>query len=169
MKQTLLLLFFAIPILAAAQTRTVSGKVVDDRFLGLPGAISETNDNVKLGVTDLTGEFKITLPAATRQLQILGLGWEKALITLPPDCNKLEIIVVGAFTYDFISNAKIERERKKQFDNIPKLYTEAFKKGIFKNPAPCYTREFISERASLDSITAWTRIKGIENKKNLKN
>ena len=168
MKQLFLLLFFAIPILSAAQIRIVSGKVVNDRFLGLPGAIIETNDNIKLGITDLTGEFRISLPAATRQLQILGLGLEKALITLTPDCDKLEIIVVGAAYYDFISNAKIERKRKKRFDNIPKLYTEAFKKGIFKNPVPCYIREFVSERASLDSITAWMRLKGIENKKRFK-
>ncbi len=44
--------------------------------------------------------------------------------------------------YDFITLKKVDRLRKKRFDNLPSLHSDAVKNELFKNNNICYERVF---------------------------
>lgn len=157
----ILLLLLVIPILSVGQTRTVTGKVIDDvDLVGVVGLRIRTMNNAELGTTDKDGEFKVTISSATDQLQFDCLGMERTMINLPLDCDRLEIVMAVRWTRDYKSYVKVERERKKQYDNLATRYTDAFNKGIFVNPSPCYQRQqFISNLPHIDSMAKEMKMK----------
>ena len=55
--------------------------------------------------------------------------------------------------YDFVTSRKIDRLRKKRFDNLSGIHSDAVKKGLFENQTICYERFFKSDKPILDSIS----------------
>jgi len=49
-----------------------------------------------------------------------------------------------AGTYDFMSLRKVDRLRKKRFDNLISLHTDAVRNGLFSNNNVCYENVFIT-------------------------
>lgn len=122
-----------------SQNETIKVKIIDEEELeALPGVRIQVNDSI-IGQTNSKGEFEI--PFIPNELTIGGLGLEDAIIK--NCCNNLEIVMLGDYTYDFISLKKVDRLRMKRFKQLPKLHKQAYDKGIFKTEQPCYTREFI--------------------------
>ncbi|MBL7856032.1 MAG: hypothetical protein JNL17_16660 [Cyclobacteriaceae bacterium] len=152
MSQILLLTFIVISFSVSGQTRTVTGKVIDEYFENLPGVRIQNSDTIQLGTTDINGEFKIEIPVMTDSLLFGFVGMEWTPIKLTPDCDRLEIIMMVYVSYHDRSSAKIDRLRKKRYDNLDNIHLTAFNKGQFLQKKPCYTRDFLEHKQSLDKI-----------------
>lgn len=137
---------------AIGQTRTLTGKVVDDEFRPIYQASIFNADTVLLGKSDTNGNFSLVIPSDMNSLIIAWVGMEWKFIDFSSDCNNLEIILQPSATYDFMSARKIDRLRKKEFDKLPALHQLAFEKGVFKASKPCFIDKFISVRKSFEYI-----------------
>jgi len=135
-----------------AQTRTITGLVLDYDLSSIWGVRIQLADKLTLGETDSAGRFHISVPQNTQTLLFSWIGYEPTTIYLGPDCGTLEVIMQSRATYDFISSRKIDKDRLKDFNLWPHLYQQAYSKGLFKKSAPCYTRQFVPDKPSLDSI-----------------
>lgn len=134
------------------QTRIITGKTLDDHLYPL-GYIEITNlDTTVLATTDPNGNFKVEIPIGTKSLRVIGIRKEWKLINLSPDCNYLEIIVLNAGSYDFMSPRKVDRLRKKYFNTLPQLHMDAYNKGIFKMTTRCYEDIFLPMKEKLKEI-----------------
>ncbi|QKJ28693.1 TonB-dependent receptor [Mucilaginibacter mali] len=107
------MLFFALLLLSApifAQTRSVSGKVVDENNQSLPGATVSVSGSTIAASTDVNGVYKINaLRAGTYTLSVTFVGYTTAQKTVtvggsdvtvnfnlqPASKNLNEIIVIG--------------------------------------------------------------------------
>lgn len=116
------------------------------------GITAFNKDTIEIGKTDLNGYFQIKLPKETDKLIFAGLGYEWATITVPKECETLEIILFLATTYDFMSPRKVDRHRRKEFKKLPELHSQAFRKGLFKTEKPCVSRKFEPDFPELDEI-----------------
>ena len=113
------------------------------------------SDTVLLGKTDLDGYFKISIPLEIDRLLLSYVGMEWTEIKLRKDCDSIEVVIMYDAIYDFITLKKADRLRKKRFDNLPNLHSDAVKNGLFENYEICYERDFEEynpPKAVLDSI-----------------
>jgi hypothetical protein len=102
----------------------------------------ENSDNLILGKTDMDGRFKIDIPEETNSLLFRYVGMEPTHIRLREGCDTVEVVMMYARTYDFMTLKKVDRLRKKRFDNLPYLHSDAVKNGLFENNNICYERVF---------------------------
>ena len=137
--------------IAFGQTRTITGKVIDENFYPVYEARINV-DTSPLVTTDTNGIFKIEIPVDTKSISIGSIGMEWKSIDLTGNCSNLEIILLNSATYDFMSARKIDRLRKKDFDKLPTIHQTAFEKGIFKMAKPCYTDKFAPIKNRLKQI-----------------
>jgi hypothetical protein len=131
------------------QTRTLTGKIIDKEFNPLYQVSIFNVDTVLLAKSDKDGYFSIIVSPNTKSLIVADVGAEWKILDLLNDCNNLEIILQLAGTYDFMSPAKVDRLRKKEFDKLRELHKSAFEKGIFKTDRPCYVDNFISHKKEM--------------------
>jgi hypothetical protein len=122
--------------------RTIRGKTIDQFSESAIGITIFDKDTIKIGQIDLNGYFQIKVPKETNKLIFAGVGYEWAVVTVPSECENLEIILFLASTYDFMSPRKVDRLRKKEFEKLTELHYQAYKKGIFEIEKPCVTRKF---------------------------
>lgn len=134
------------------QTRIISGRVISEHLEPLPGLDIENSDNVFLGKTDMDGRFKISIPQETDSLLFRYIGMEWTDIKLKKDCDTVEVVMMYAGTYNFMPSKKIDRFRKKRFDNLLNLHSEAVKNGLFEKFNICYGRDFEVYKSDLDRI-----------------
>lgn len=133
----------------SSQTRTLTGKIIDDEFNPLAQVSIFRADTVLLAKSDMNGNFSITVPGDTKAFIVATVGMEWKSLDLLSDCNNLELILQPAATYDFMSPAKVDRLRKKEFNKLPRLHQSAFAKGIFITNKPCYIDKFISQKKEM--------------------
>ena len=173
MKITLILiitlLFFNLNL--NGQTRTIIGRVISEDLEPLPGLDIENSENVLLGKTEMVGRFKISIPQETDSLLFRYVGMEWTDIRLKKDCDTVEVVMIYAGTYDFMTLKKVDRLRKQRFDNLPNLHSEALKKGLFQNSSICYEtffKELNPPKPVLDSINKKNKLKIKQNKDTFK-
>jgi len=142
-KATFFISFFFC-IFSVFGQRDIRGKTIDQFLESTIGITIFDKDTIKIGQSDLNGYFQIILPEKTDKLIFAGVGYEWTTITIPKECENLELILFLESTYDFISPRKVDRLRKKEFEKLPELYSQAFQKGIFENEKPCFNRKFES-------------------------
>lgn len=152
MRKILLLTFIVISFSVGGQTRTITGKVIDEYFENLPGVRIQNNDTIQLGTTDINGEFKIEIPAKTDSLLFGFIGMEWTPIKLTPNCDRLEIVMMVYVLYHNKTGTQIDRLRKKRFESISEIHSTAFKKGQFLSDKPCYERKFTEHKQALGKI-----------------
>ena len=87
---------------------------------------------------------------------------ERINIKLKNDCDTLEIIMLYAGTYDFMSPKKIDRQRLESFNKLPELHLKAYDKGLFSKKAICYSNEFEPHKPRFDEIQRENRRKEAE-------
>lgn len=150
------------------QTRTIIGRVISEDLEPLPVLDIENSDNVLFGKTDMDGRFKISIPQETDSLLFRYVGMEWTDIKLKKDCDTVEVIVMYDVIYDFMTSRKIDRLRKKRFDNLPSLHSDAVKNGLFENNNICYDRVFEAHKPDLDSIGRELKKAGKTNKNDFK-
>ncbi len=126
-------------------------------------------DTTEIGQSDLKGYFQIKLPNEADTLIFAGVGYEWSTITVPKECKNLEIILFLAATYDFMSNRKVDRLRKKEFEKISDLHYQAFQNGLFTSEKPCAYRQFKPIEPELDKIAKRLSEQAKENKNDFKN
>ncbi|GAA4824354.1 hypothetical protein [Algivirga pacifica] len=164
------LLFFFNPTLYG-QTRSITGRVISEYLESLTGVIIENSDLVVLGMTDIDGRFNISIPQETDSLFFRFPGMEWADIRLHQECHTVdvEVIVMYDVTYDFMSSRKIDRLRKKRFNNLPNLHSNAVKEGLFKSNTLCYERSFNPYKPELDRIEEYLKALRKQNLMQFKN
>ena len=152
-KPFLILLFLvSINFTETYAQKNIKGKMIDEDLGELIDAkIFDINNNL-LGATDFNGFFDIIIPKESNKLIFACIGLESTNVELSDSCNYIEIILQYAAAYDFMSNRKVDRLRKKRFSKLPQLHLEAVKKGIFANETICYSREFDPWKPRLDEI-----------------
>jgi hypothetical protein len=152
MRQILLLTLIEISFSLCGQTRTITGKVIDEYFDNLPGVRIQSSDTIQLGTTDIDGEFKIEIPINTDSLLFSFIGMEWIPIKLTSNCDRLEIVMMVYVLYHDKSGKQIDRLRKKRFDDLSEIHSTAFNKGQFLSDKPCYERKFVEQKQALGEI-----------------
>lgn len=152
MRQVILLTLLLTSLLSNGQTRTITGRVLFDDLSPVYEAKIWVHDTLQLGTSGLNGDFEVELPTSEDEIEIGMIGMEIASVRLPPNCSRVEIIMIPDGTYHYRSHKKVDRIRKSLFDKIPQLHSNAFTKGLFSTPTPCYTREFKPDKPRLDEI-----------------
>jgi hypothetical protein len=126
----------------AQPIKTLTGRVLSDQLEGVPRAELCARDTTVIGTTDREGYFKIDVPANTNQLIFKTVGMERATINLSEDCSNLEVILLYASSYDFMSVRRVNRQELKRFKHLPQLHQAAYQKGLFKSRVPCAAPSF---------------------------
>jgi CarboxypepD_reg-like domain len=144
------------------QTRTIHGRVISQDLEPLPYVHIQNKDTILFGKTDLNGRFKIDVPQQTQSLFLTWVGFERKNIKLNSDCDTLEIIMLNASTYDFMSPKKIDRLRLKQFKKLPELHLQAYDKGLFSKETTCFSNEFEPDKPYFDEVKRRMIIKEAE-------
>jgi hypothetical protein len=134
---TLLAVVFSLGTAHAQHTQTLTGRILGDDLKGVPMADIRTRDTTVIGKTDLDGYFKLDVPVNTNTLLFTAIGMEWTTVNLSGACSSLEVILLYASTYDFMSVRRVNRQEFKRFKNLPQLYQQAYEKGLFKSRAPC--------------------------------
>lgn len=166
-KTTIFISFFFCLFTVYGQQK-FAGKIIGEDLEIIPLVTIYDKDTTVIAKSDLNGYFKFELLKETDELIFAGVGFEWANITIPKNCDYLEVILLLAGTYHYKSNRRIDRIRKKRFDKIPKLHQQAYNKGIFKNDKPCYSREFKPIKPELDKIEKRLKQRAKENKNDFK-
>ena len=155
MRATIIVIIAALLITTLelrAQERTICGRVISDLDKDpVPFALIWDKNNFTLGKTGLDGRFRINVPANTEVLVFGLLGFERAKVYLTSNCDTVDLVLMEAATYDFMSSRKIDKKRLASFKNLTNVYSQAYQKGLFSQPTPCYNRDFEPEKPSLDS------------------
>lgn len=90
----------------------------------------------------MNGEFFISFPPDADTLTLGTVGFEVMRIKVPANCDRLEIILMGNSTYDFMSREEINWDRKRRYKKISVMHKEACAKEIFTSDAPCFKYVF---------------------------
>jgi hypothetical protein len=153
------------------QNRIISGRVISEYLEPLPMVYIQNSDTLLLGKTDMDGRFTISIPKETGRLLFGDVGMERTEIILKKDCDTVEVVMMYGVIYDFITLKKADRLRKKRFDNLPNLHSDAVKNGLFENRNICYERVFKEDcppKPVLDSINKKQKLKIKQNKDTFK-
>ena len=139
---TLVAVVLSLGTARAQPTKTLTGRILGDDLAGVPRADICTRDTTVIGTTDMDGYFKIDVHVNTNTLIFRTVGAELTTVNLSGGCFSLEVILLYAPTYDFISVRRVNRQRFKQFKHLPQLHQQAYEKGLFKSRAPCASPVF---------------------------
>lgn len=149
--------FVSINLTETYAQKNIIGRIIDENLEELIGArILDFNDSL-LGEADFNGFFDVIIPNELNKLVFAFFGYESAHIELFDSCNHVEVILLPSAHYDFMSNRKIDRLRKKDFNKLPQLHLTAIEKGLFTNVITCYSREFEPIKPQLDEISKWIK------------
>jgi len=160
------ILFFNLNL--NGQTRTIIGRVISEDLESLPMLDIRNSDSLLLGKTDMDGRFKISIPQETDSLLFRYLGMEWTDIRLKKECDTIEVVLMYDAIYDFMTSRKIDRLRKKRFDNLPNIHSGAVNIGLFESNNICYDRDFEAYKPDLDRISKELKEFGKTNKNDFK-
>lgn len=104
-RQCAAMLLLAVPLTIGAQsTKKVTGTVTDENGEPLIGVTVMAVGSQAGGVTDIDGNYSVTVPASTKQLQFSYVGYSKQLadigeqalnVRLVSDNELKEVVVIG--------------------------------------------------------------------------
>ena len=134
---TFLAVVLSLGTACAQPTKTLTGRILSDQLETVPRADICAQDTTVIGTTDMDGYFKIDVPANTNTLIFAFVGMELTTVKLSTDCSTLEVILLLASSYDFMSVRRVNRQEFKRFKHLPQIHQEAYEKGLFKSSAPC--------------------------------
>ena len=134
------------------QTKIITGRVIDEDFETIAGAMIQNSDSILIGTADLDGYFKIEIPQETDTLLFSYVGMEWSTIKLNQNCDSVDVIMMYFAIYDFMTANRIDRLRMKRFKKLPELHYMAYKKGLFTTQQPCYKQDFVPIKERLRAI-----------------
>lgn len=110
------LLFFCVSLQLYAQDRTISGTVLDEKQVPIPGAvITVKGSSIKAG-TDADGKFRLVAPANANTLIVSFLGYSSQevevgkspiRVSLQPNSTALETVNVVAIGYGTLNKKEV--------------------------------------------------------------
>ena len=111
----LILLAVVLPLgtARAEPTTTLTGRILSDQLEGVPRANIYTRDTTVIGTTDMAGYFKIDVPLDTNTFLFGAVGMEWTTVKLRGACSTLEMILMSASSYDFMSVRRVSKQRFK--------------------------------------------------------
>lgn len=133
---------FYISLEGYGQNRQLNGLVLNEEMEPISHIFIYINDSLEIGRTDAKGKYEVTLPVEVDSIIFRGVGFEPLLVTLGTGCSRVEVIMVLAGSYDFMSPAKVDRQRRRYFEKINKLYPAAIQKGLFASTPTCHKTVF---------------------------
>lgn len=125
----------------------------------MPAVQIYDRDTVLLGESDFYGYFEVNTKQNSNKLIFSFIGSEVADISFPQNCDYLEVILLFDANYNYNSSRKVDRDRKKRYNALPKIHLEAFKKQMFVNDKSCTSREFYYDKPILDEIRKHDKIR----------
>jgi hypothetical protein len=134
---TLLAVVLSLGTAPAQSTKTLTGRLLDDRLETVPLATIYARDTTVIGTTDMEGYFKLAVPVNTTTLLFGAVGYDYTTVKLSADCAHLEVILLLDYTYDFMSVRRVNRVEFRRYKHLPRLQQQAYEKGLFKSWAPC--------------------------------
>ena len=144
MKTKLIILFFTFLIQSSFSQNTISitGKVVDESIVELPGVQIVVGGKV-VATTDFDGKFKIEIDKNIRKIDFRDIGMEYLTVILKDNCNNLELVLLNeGGCYLGASLQKVNRIRKRKFDSRSKFHKKAYEKSIFSSEIFCGETQF---------------------------
>ena len=136
----LLLLLFLFPVIIFSQSKTVTGSVLDDQGMPLPGVSIQVKNSTSLGaVTDFDGEFSIFIPSdqdKTLVFSYVGFYTQQVDVSLINNVNISmetdttvleEVVVVGYGTVlkkdltGSIASVKVDETSARQANTVDNL------------------------------------------------
>lgn len=136
------LILLSLGTARAQPTKTLTGRLLSEELQGVPKATIYAQDTTVIGQTDLEGYFKLDVPVHTTKLIFASVGMKWNTVTLSAACSTLEVILLNAYTHDFMSVRRVNRQEFKQFKQLPQLHQQAYEKGLFTARTPCATPVF---------------------------
>ncbi len=134
---TFLAVVLSLGTARAQPTKSLTGRLLDNRLEAVPGANIYARDTTVIGTTDMEGYFKLDIPRNTNTLLFGAVGMELTTVKLSGECSHLEVILLLSSSYDFMSVRRVNRLEFKRFKHLPQIHQEAYEKGLFKSRAPC--------------------------------
>lgn len=152
-KSILILTLFFLSINLNGQSRIIRGRVLSEDLEPLPGLkIRDSNDST-LGITDMDGQFEINIDSQTDSLFFRYIGMEWTDVRLNQNCDLVEVLIMYDVLYHYISSKKIDRLRKRRFEDLSKKHYEAVEKDLFTSKNICFERSFEPYKPALDAIS----------------
>lgn len=103
---TLFVLFMMLTTLVSAQTGNISGFVVDENGLGMPGATIFIKDLSQGTISDVQGRFLMTaVPVGTQSLSISFIGYTSPLVEAVVEAGKTVTVSVRLEPAAVVGNA----------------------------------------------------------------
>ena len=125
-----------------SQNKTIRGRLISELLEIMPNVSIMINDTIKVGKTDLNGFFQIEIPISQKKILFGDVGLDPKTIELVDKCDKVEVVMMYTYTYDFITLKRSERKRKKRYKKLPEIHKQAFEKSIFETEYTCYDSKF---------------------------
>ena len=133
---------FFIQLSFSQSTISIKGKVVDESITPLPG-VSIVVDEKVVATTDFDGKFQIEINRDIKTVVFRFVGMETLTVLLKENCTNLELVLLndgGCFLG--ASLQKVNRIRKRKFNNREKYHKMAYDKGLFSTETFCGEAHF---------------------------
>ncbi len=118
------------------QTKTVSGRVMDEHLEPLPGAIIQTLDTLYQVRADENGYYSMELPNIIKNLRVINIAMETETFKLGDNCV-FNIILLDDMIVEFETEKDHLRSYKKRRKGRKKIYQKAIRKGVLSPNKPC--------------------------------
>nr|WP_236263939.1 TonB-dependent receptor [Dysgonomonas sp. Marseille-P4677] len=123
------------PLVVAAQSKTVTGTVIDETGEPIIGAVVKVSETTLGTTTDFDGRYSINLPEDKNQLEYSYLGYETQIVTVssgktfnitlqPKEQLMNEVIVIGYGT----------QQKKDLTGSITSVSSKDFNQGLINSP-----------------------------------
>ena len=136
-KTTVLISFFFLFALQQtfAQTRTITGKVTDDKGNPVAGATVAVRGSTAGTSTDSSGNFTLTAPAAAKNLQVTSIGYAAVSVAIG-DGRGLAITISaeGTSLNDVVVVGYGTARRKDVTGSVASISTKDFNAGAITTP-----------------------------------
>ncbi len=144
-KLSILFIVISISICSLySQTKTIKGMVISENFEILPQVSIMINDTVEVGRTDANGFFLIDIPISEKKITFVFVGLETTNLELIDKCDRIEVVMMYIYIYDFMTLKRAERKREKRYKRLSEIHKQAFERSLFETEYACYNREFES-------------------------
>ena len=120
-----------------AQSKIISGKIIDEHFEPLTNAVIQTLDSLIFVKADNLGYYEIEVPITTEKLNAWYVAMESNTFSVKDKCN-VNIILLDDLIIEFNTveeSKKFYNKRVKK--GLKPLYKKAIKEGVFNIEKPC--------------------------------
>ena len=132
-----ILLFLTFQIFFG-QERIITGKVIGQDLIEFPAVVIMTTEKEAIDTTDFNGNFEFKYSTNIKRIKLIFPMTQEEEIEITENCNRIEVILLDEWIYDYVSLKRAERKKQRDRKRIlPELYIKAYENGIFINKNSC--------------------------------